>query len=115
MAPPSRSSARPHEHGARAIFREHIDGLLEGGADVLVLETFSDLEQLLLAIDEARQAADVPIVASLTFGEDLALADGTSPEVAWAALAATGVDVVGVNCGAGPSASIDALERMGRS
>ena len=115
IAPPSRSATRPREQSARAIFREHIDGLLEGGADVLILETFSDLDQLLLAIDEARQAADVPVIASLTFGEDLALADGTSPERAWAALVAAGVDVVGVNCGAGPSASIDAIERMGPS
>jgi homocysteine S-methyltransferase len=113
IAPPSRSATRPREQSARAIFREHIDGLLEGGADVLILETFSDLDQLLLAIEEARQAADIPVIASLTFGEDLALADGTSPERAWAALVAAGVDVVGVNCGAGPSASIDALERMG--
>src|SRR5919197_5935475 len=102
MAPPSRSSARPHEHGARSIFREHIDGLLEGGADVLVLETFSDLEQLLFAIDEAHQAADVPVIASLTFGEELALADGTTPEQASAALVAARADVAGVNCGAGP-------------
>jgi methionine synthase I (cobalamin-dependent)/5,10-methylenetetrahydrofolate reductase len=113
IAPPSRSAPTRREQGARAIFREHIDGLLEGGADILVIETFSDLDQLLLAIEEARQAADVPIIASLTFGEDLALADGTSPEGAWAALAAAGVDVIGVNCGAGPSASLDALERMG--
>ena len=113
IAPPSRSATRPREQIARAIFREHIDGLLEGGADVLILETFSDLDQLLLAIEEARQAADAPVIASLTFGEDLALADGTSPERASAALVAAGVDVVGVNCGAGPSASIDALEQMG--
>jgi methionine synthase / methylenetetrahydrofolate reductase(NADPH) len=113
IAPPSRSATRPREQIARAIFREHIDGLLEGGADVLILETFSDLDQLLLAIEQARQAADVPVIASLTFGEDLVLADGTSPERASAALVAAGVDVVGVNCGAGPSASIDAIERMG--
>jgi methionine synthase I (cobalamin-dependent)/5,10-methylenetetrahydrofolate reductase len=113
IAPPSRSATRPRDQSARAIFREHIEGLLEGGADLIMLETFSDLDQLLLAIDEARQAADVPVLASLTFGEDLVLADGVSPEQASAALAAAGVDVVGVNCGAGPSASIDALERMG--
>ena len=46
-------------------FREHIDGLLEGGADLIVLETFSDLDQLLVAVEEARRAADVPVIASL--------------------------------------------------
>ena len=79
-----RPSPRPR---ARAAFREQIEGLLEGGADLIVLETFSDLEQLLLAVDEARRASDVPVIASLTFGEELLLADGSSPGVAAAALA----------------------------
>ena len=61
------------------MFREQLDGLLEGGIDVVVLETFSDLEQLLIALDEARSAADIPVIASLTFGEDLTLADGRPP------------------------------------
>jgi methionine synthase I (cobalamin-dependent)/5,10-methylenetetrahydrofolate reductase len=98
---------------ARAAFREQIEGLLEGGADVIVLETFSDLAQILLAVDEARRASDVPVIASLTFGEEIALADGSSPTRAARALAAAGADAVGVNCGAGPVACLDALEAMG--
>jgi methionine synthase / methylenetetrahydrofolate reductase(NADPH) len=94
------------------MFREQLDGLLEGGIDVVVLETFSDLEQLLIALDEARSAADLPLIASLTFGEDLTLADGTTAGRAAGLLASAGADVVGVNCGVGPSASIDALEAM---
>ena len=97
----------------RAAFREQIEGLLEGGADLIVLETFSDLDQLLLAVDEARRASDVPVIASLTFGEELVLADGSSPAAAADALAAAGADAVGVNCGAGPVACLDALEAMG--
>jgi methionine synthase / methylenetetrahydrofolate reductase (NADH) len=112
LAPPMRQAARPADSLARALFREQIDGLLEGGVDLLVLETFSDLDQLLIAIDEARRATDIPVIASLTFGEDLVLVDGTSPDRAAAALAAAGVDVIGVNCGAGPSASIEALAAM---
>ena len=90
------------EAAARAAYREQIDGLLEGGVDLIVLETFSDLEQLLVALEEARRASDVPVIASLTFGEDLVLADGSSPAVAAAALARRGRRRVGVNCGAGP-------------
>ena len=97
------------------MFREQLDGLLEGGIDVVVLETFSDLEQLLIALDEARSAADLPVIASLTFGEDLTLADGTTAERAAGLLASAGADVVGVNCGVGPSASINALKAMGRA
>jgi homocysteine S-methyltransferase len=108
-----RQAWRASDAETRALFREQIDGLLEGGADVIVLETFSELPQLLLAVEEARAASDAPILASLTFGDDLVLVDGTTPEAATAALEAAGIDAIGVNCGAGPSASIAALERMG--
>ena len=101
------------EAAARAAFREQIEGLLEGGVDAFVLETFSDLGQLLLALEEARAASDLPVIASLTFGEDLVLTDGTPPRAAAHALAAAGADAVGVNCGAGPAASLEALEAMG--
>jgi homocysteine S-methyltransferase len=97
---------------ARAAFREQLDGLLEGGVDLLVLETFQDLDQLLLAISEIRAATGLPIVASMTFGEELGLADGRTPEEAAALLAGAGVDALGVNCGVGPSASLDALGRI---
>jgi homocysteine S-methyltransferase len=97
---------------ARAAFREQLDGLLEGGVDLLILETFHDLDQLILAIGEVRAATGLPIVASMTFGEELGLADGRTPEAAAAVLASTGIDALGVNCGVGPSASLDALGRM---
>jgi homocysteine S-methyltransferase len=112
LGPPTRELAHLAEPVTRSVFREQIEGLLEGGVDVVILETFSILGQLYLALDEARQASDLPIVASLTFGEDLVLADGTEPEAASLALLAAGADAIGVNCGAGPVASIDALERM---
>jgi homocysteine S-methyltransferase len=113
LAPPTRQGRRASEPEMRQMFREQLDGLLEGGIDVVVLETFSDVEQLLIALDEAQSAADIPVIASLTFGEDLALVDGTSAERAAGLLASAGADVVGVNCGVGPSASIDALDAMG--
>ena len=81
LGSPTRGGPVLAEAAARAAFREQIEGLLEGGADLIVLETFSDLEQLLLAVDEARRASDVPVIASLTFGEELVLADGSSPAV----------------------------------
>jgi homocysteine S-methyltransferase len=113
LGSPARGMPAMAESAIRAVFREQIDALLEGGTDVIVLETFSDLHQLLLAVDEARRASDVPVVASLTFGEELRLADGSSPEAAARALAAAGADAIGVNCGAGPVACLDALDAMG--
>ncbi len=111
---PTREMRHLDEATVRAAFREQIEGLLEGGADVLFLETFNELDQLLLAVEEARAASDLPIVAQMTFGEEIAAIDGTTPETAASALSAAGVDAIGVNCGVGPIACLDALERMGR-
>jgi methionine synthase / methylenetetrahydrofolate reductase (NADH) len=98
----------------RAAFREQIEGLLEGGVDFLLFETFSDLPELLIGISEAQSLSDLPIVAQMTFGEDLIAVDGTSPQTAATALARAGVDAIGVNCGVGPQICLDALTQMGR-
>ncbi len=102
------------EDEVRAALRETIDGLLEGGVDLFWFETFSLIDHLRIAIEEARRAAtDLPIVALLTFGEDIALPDGTAPDAAAAALVDADADVFGVNCGAGPVGCLDALAAMG--
>ncbi len=102
------------EAAVRAAFRETIDGLLEGGVDLFQFETFSLLAHLEIAIEEARKASsDLPIVAMLTFGEDVELPDGTLPFEAARLLDDLDVDVVGVNCGAGPQGCLDALTAMG--
>jgi len=114
LGAPTRELLHLGETTVRSAFREQVDGLLEGGVDLLVVETFFDLRHLLLAVDEARRAsADLPIVASLTFGEEIALPDGMAPEEAALALARADVDVIGVNCGVGPQACLDALDRIG--
>ena len=114
LGAPTRELLHLDDAAIRAAFREQIDGLLEGGVDAFVIETFADLRHLLLAIEEARRAsADLPIVASLTFGEEIALPDGMEPAGAAVALAAADVDALGVNCGVGPQACLDALEGFG--
>jgi methionine synthase I (cobalamin-dependent)/5,10-methylenetetrahydrofolate reductase len=115
LGSPARGMPAMSEATVRAAFREQIEGLLEGGVDLIVLETFSDLGQLVVAVDEAQRASDVPVIASLTFGEELRLADGTNPRAAAEALATAGADAIGVNCGAGPVACLDALQAMGQS
>ncbi|MBF6606440.1 MAG: bifunctional homocysteine S-methyltransferase/methylenetetrahydrofolate reductase [Chloroflexi bacterium] len=115
LGAPTREILHLDDRAIRSAFRETIDGLLEGGVDLFWFETFSLIDHLAIAIAEARSAAaDLPIVALLTFGEDIALADGTPPRVAATALTdAADVDVVGVNCGAGPVACVEALTAMG--
>ncbi len=114
LGAPTRELLHLDDAAIRAAFREQIDGLLEGGVDLFVIETFVDLRHLLLAIDEARRASgELAIVAQLTFGEELELADGSSPAAAGRALESAPVDVIGVNCGAGPHACLEALEGYG--
>jgi homocysteine S-methyltransferase len=110
---PSHGPERIGPADVRSAVREQVDGLLEGGVDLFMIETFSTLEDVLAVCAEARAASDLPIVASLTFGEELVLLDGTTPEAASIALTEAGVDVIGVNCGAGPVACLDALIRTG--
>jgi homocysteine S-methyltransferase len=110
---PSGRMPKPHPGIARAAFREQIEGLLEGGIDMFTFETFDQLEMLLLAVEEAQRACDLPIIAQMTFGEDMAANDGTTPEIAAAALTVARVDAIGVNCGAGPLVCLEALARTG--
>ena len=97
---------------AGAAASEQLEGLLEGGIDVVMIETASDVGHLLAAVEAARRACDLPVLASLTVGEDLLVADGTTAAAAAAALHEAGVDALGVNCGAGPIAAIEVLEQM---
>jgi len=112
LVAPTRDPARPPATVVRSALREQVEGLLEGGVDLFVVETFADLEHLALAVEEIRALSDLPIVASLTFGEDLVTTEGTTPEEAAAALARLDIDAYGVNCGVGPLICLDALGRM---
>jgi methionine synthase / methylenetetrahydrofolate reductase(NADPH) len=97
---------------ATALFEEQIGALLEGGADLILLETFGDLDELALAVRAARRVCDLPVVAQATFAEDSLTASGASPEEAVRTLRALGADVVGVNCSVGPQPMLDVVQRM---
>lgn len=98
----------------RALFREQIAALTDGGADLLILETFSNLIELRQAVLAAREVGNLPIVAQMTFSEDGQSVSGATPASAAETLAALHVDVVGVNCSIGPAGTLDAVEEMAR-
>src|SRR5262252_1161906 len=86
---------------AQRMFQERIEALVEGGVDLLVFETFSALGELELAVRVAREVApDLPVVASLSFGDENSPEDAAAALVA--ALAPLGVSAIGANCGSGP-------------
>ncbi|HEU0002195.1 MAG TPA: bifunctional homocysteine S-methyltransferase/methylenetetrahydrofolate reductase [Ktedonobacteraceae bacterium] len=96
----------------RRIFREQIEALQEGGADLLILETFSNLPELRQAILAAQEVGGLPIVAQMSFYEDGHTLSGQSAARVMAVLSDLGVDVMGANCSVGPAATFDALEEM---
>lgn len=98
---------------ARAMFAEQIRGLAEGGVDLFILETFSDLTEIRQAISAAREVAPgVPLIASMTVDDDGNSLYGTTPEVFTARLDEWGAEIIGVNCSVGPGPMLGSLERM---
>lgn len=88
---------------ARSIFAEQLAGLRDGGIDVVLVETMSDLAEVEAAVAAAHEVApDVPVIATLSFDTNLRTMMGIRPADAVDALAAAGVDAVGANCGRGP-------------
>ncbi|MBI2203828.1 MAG: bifunctional homocysteine S-methyltransferase/methylenetetrahydrofolate reductase [Candidatus Rokubacteria bacterium] len=98
---------------AAATFAEQAAALVDGGADVLVLETFRHLEEIRIALDAARQVApDTPIIATMAFDPSETVADGSTPEHVATSLRDWGADAIGVNCGDGPQIALTMAERM---
>ncbi|MGI8962697.1 MAG: bifunctional homocysteine S-methyltransferase/methylenetetrahydrofolate reductase [Bryobacteraceae bacterium] len=99
---------------ARAIFKEQADALLSAGVDLLVLETFYELNELREAIFAAREAAgpETVIVAQVTVDDEGRLRDGTTTLTFTKSLNEWPVDVIGVNCSAGPKVVLETIEKM---
>jgi homocysteine S-methyltransferase len=96
------------EAEASAAFREQAEGLLEGGVDGFVAETFSDLRELRLAVEAIRTvSADLPIVAQMAFNDEHVTFLGQAPAEIARELAALPVQVIGANCGVGSSVLYD--------
>ena len=94
-------------------FQATAEGLIEGGVDCFILETFQDLNEILAALRAVRKVSlDVPVIAQMTFGVDGKTLYGHAPALAVPALRQAGADVVGVNCGVGPQATLEVLEEM---
>src|SRR5262245_38060213 len=99
---------------AGAAFARQVDGLLAGGVDGFILETFSDVDELHAAFDAVRSRTDLPIIAQMTVGTDGKTYYGTEPAVFGAALQALGADVIGVNCSVGPHGVLEVVEQLAK-
>ncbi len=95
-----------------AVYREQITALLDAGVDVLQLETFLSLDEILLALGTAKSLSAVPTVCSMVCSEEGRLSTGESIVDAFRKLTAAGADVVGLNCLSGPHAMLRVLEKI---
>src|SRR5213082_1246166 len=97
---------------AKEMFTAQVSALLEGGVDLFVLETFSDISELHQAIRAVRELCDLPIVAQVTIQLDGSTSFGTTADVFTRRLDEWGADVIGLNCGVGPAIVLNAIEKM---
>jgi methionine synthase / methylenetetrahydrofolate reductase (NADH) len=94
------------------LFGEQAAVLEDRGADLFLLETFFDLDELVDAVAAVRSVSSLPVVALLTFDEDAVTLAGVTAREAAARLAGLDVAAIGANHGAGLLAALTALEQM---
>jgi homocysteine S-methyltransferase len=97
---------------ARQAFMKQIQALAGAGAELIILETFTDLYEIQEALAAARQACDLPVVASMTFTRDDRTLLGDTPAKVAKALFEKGADLIGINCSGGPAQIFRILKQM---
>jgi homocysteine S-methyltransferase len=96
----------------REAFLEQAEGLLEGGVDLFIVETISDLREMREAVSAIRGICQLPIIASMTFGEDGKTLMGNTPEEVAEFLNKLDIEVVGANCSVGPLKMYEVIQTM---
>ena len=97
---------------AYRLFEEVMDAGAAAGADLVLIETMSDLREAKAALLAAKERTRLPVFVTMTFGEDGRTFLGTDPAAAAVTLTSLGADVVGINCSLGPDELRPALQKM---
>lgn len=100
------------EGDRKLLFREQIGALLDGGCHFISLETFTDLSELLLALDVFQNLTNIPVCTSLAVSEEGRLASGQDLATAWKKLREAGADIIAINGTVGVQASLYLLSRI---
>lgn len=97
---------------AVSLYRQVAEIGQKAGAELIVIETMSDTYELKAAVLGAKEGADLPIMATVVFGESGKMLTGASPEAVVALLEGLRVDVIGMNCSLGPKQMKPIFEKM---
>ncbi|WP_136799056.1 bifunctional homocysteine S-methyltransferase/methylenetetrahydrofolate reductase [Desulfosediminicola ganghwensis] len=100
----------------RDSFREQFLGLAEGGVDAFIIETFSSLDEMLLALEVAKETVtDMPIIAQMVFPTGGTTTHGEDALHCGEAMLRAGADVIGTNCGRGVDTAATAIRKMAQA
>ena len=105
-------SRHPAPEEIQDIFHEQALALEERGVDLFILETFSYIEEILLAIEAVRSFSNLPIVAQLTYSEEGTTFGDVRPFLAASLLKDKNVQVIGANCTLGPQSLLPILQEL---
>ncbi len=95
---------------AYKIFKEQVEFAKDGGADLILIETMSDLYEVKAAVLAAKENSNLPIFASITFDENFKTLTGADAKTMVAYLEGLGVSALGVNCSLGPKEMIPIIK-----
>jgi 5-methyltetrahydrofolate--homocysteine methyltransferase len=93
-------------------YKSQIEEMKSPGVDMVVLETFYNLDEIKIALKAVKENSDLPVFASMTFDEGMKTIYGVTPEQAVEELFKEEADGVGANCGSGPELLYKILTRM---
>ena len=108
----SRAEAERSGIDREECFRTQMGALLEGGVDLIFLETFQDLDELILALHVKQSLHHCPAICSLAPDQDGRLPSGLSLDEAFARLIDHDAEIVGINCVNGPEAALRLIENL---
>lgn len=94
------------------IYKEQLSYIVEGGADLIIVETMLSLQETRAAVIAAKEICDLPVMATMSFQENGKTMFGTDARTAAIVLEGLGVDAVGVNCSCGPDLLVDVIKAM---
>jgi methionine synthase I (cobalamin-dependent)/5,10-methylenetetrahydrofolate reductase len=97
---------------AEKYYGEQIEALLEGGVDLFIAETISDLSEMRIIVEVIKSICKLPVIASMTFNEDGVTFMGHTPVEVVKLLEELEVDVIGANCSVGPQKLLDVVHEF---
>ena len=97
---------------AEKAFTEQAQGLIDGGVDLFLLETFTDVNEIEIAVRAIKQISNLPVIAQMSFDKEAKTILGVDAEDVVEILTKAGADIVGTNCSVGPQPMLEVIESM---